>query len=105
MRKNDKTTNMIEAYPLTWPVGWPRTSYPKSSRFDCRFAVARDSIMNERTASILAELETKYESEKKESKIALLTKDKEISAIMLKKSQVMNVAFGVGGSLMLILFV
>ena len=24
---------MVEAYPLSWPAGWPRTQYPERSRF------------------------------------------------------------------------
>jgi hypothetical protein len=38
---------MIEAYPLQWPVGYPRTQWKKSARFDTNFANARDAIVNE----------------------------------------------------------
>lgn len=38
-------------YPLAWPVGWPRTRQPESSRFDPRgdrsFATARDALIAE----------------------------------------------------------
>lgn len=37
---------MIEAYPLQWPVGYPRTKYPeRNDRFDGTFARSRDEIM------------------------------------------------------------
>lgn len=38
---------MIEAYPLCWPEGWPRTQYPKRSKFWTSFAVVRDSLIYE----------------------------------------------------------
>lgn len=39
---------MIEAYPLQWPVGWKRTQYPDSSRFqNPTVASARNFVLNE----------------------------------------------------------
>lgn len=38
---------MIEAYPLTWPLNYPRTKFPQSARFDTNFATARDAIIRE----------------------------------------------------------
>lgn len=37
----------MNAYPLQWPEGWPRTQNPKQSRFDTSLAVARDELLNE----------------------------------------------------------
>lgn len=37
-----------EAYPLHWPIGWPRTRSPQASRFDVSsFAVVRDNLFRE----------------------------------------------------------
>ena len=38
---------MTEAFPLHWPAGRPRTSYPQRSRFDVTFALARDCLLRE----------------------------------------------------------
>lgn len=38
---------MAEAFPLSWPVGWPRTQTPTSSRFDVSFASARDGLFDQ----------------------------------------------------------
>ena len=38
---------MVEAYPLVWPVGYPRTKHPVSARFDTNFAKSRDAILAE----------------------------------------------------------
>jgi len=38
---------MIEAFPLSWPRGWPRTKNPSRSRFDVPFTSARDGLMEQ----------------------------------------------------------
>lgn len=38
---------MIEAYPLCWPVGQPRTKFPERARFKNSFAVAHNSVISE----------------------------------------------------------
>jgi hypothetical protein len=38
----------VDAYPLSWPAGWPRTKHLKPSRFETgSFARARDSLLTE----------------------------------------------------------
>lgn len=37
----------VEAYPLAWPQGWPRTRHPQSARFDASFTAARDGLFRE----------------------------------------------------------
>jgi hypothetical protein len=38
---------MVEAFPLNWPVGYPRTDRPQNARFDTTFAKSRDAILAE----------------------------------------------------------
>lgn len=38
---------MIDAYPLQWPVTWPRTSTPRRAKFKTSFAHARDELLRE----------------------------------------------------------
>lgn len=38
---------MAEAFPLSWPIGWPRTSKLSSSRFDVSLAAARDGLFDQ----------------------------------------------------------
>lgn len=38
---------MVEAYPLHWPIGYKRTSWQQSGRFDTSFAKARDTMVKE----------------------------------------------------------
>jgi hypothetical protein len=39
--------DMITAYPLTWPLGYPRTPVPKDSIFRQTLGAARDGILHE----------------------------------------------------------
>ena len=36
-----------DAYPLTWPQGWPRSKSPRRSQFSGTFAKMRDELMRE----------------------------------------------------------
>lgn len=38
---------MIEAYPLQWPLGWPRTKRPQRSAFKTTLGRARDELHDE----------------------------------------------------------
>jgi len=37
----------VEAYPLHWPEGRPRTKRPTRAKFDTSFAIARDGLIKE----------------------------------------------------------
>ena len=38
---------MVEAYPLTWPIGWPRAKKKQMSTFRTSLGNARDSLFSE----------------------------------------------------------
>lgn len=38
---------MVDAFPLCWPVGWPRTTYSNYSQFRTTFGKARDGLLKE----------------------------------------------------------
>lgn len=60
----------------------------------------KDSIYNRETKNIIAELQTKYETEKKESEIKILTKENELKSLRLKKNSIL--LYSVSGILLLI---
>lgn len=37
----------VDAFPLAWPIGWPRTERQQRARFDTTMSVARDSLIQE----------------------------------------------------------
>jgi serine phosphatase RsbU (regulator of sigma subunit) len=61
----------------------------------------KDSIYSRETKNIVAELQTKYETEKKEKEILLLTKQKEVQDLELKKNQIF--LYSISGILLLII--
>lgn len=67
------------------------------------YSAVKDSVYNETAAMQLAEIETKYETEKKEKEIALLNKDIEIKSLALKKETVFRNSIIVGAVLLVII--
>lgn len=67
------------------------------------YSAVKDSVYNETAARQLAEIETKYETEKKEKEIALLNKDNEIKSLALKKETVIRNSIIAGGVLLVII--
>lgn len=60
---------------------------PKAYEAYKRYNELKDSLMNENTAKQLTEINTRFETEKKEKEIALLTKNKEISQLELQRKE------------------
>jgi two-component system sensor histidine kinase UhpB len=60
------------------------------------FAELDDSLFNEKKSAQIAEINTKYETEKKDNEIALLSKNKEIQNVEIKKQKLLKNSF-VGG--------
>ncbi|HEX8515398.1 MAG TPA: tetratricopeptide repeat protein [Bacteroidia bacterium] len=68
-----------------------------------KYTEIKDSILNEEENSIIAEMNSKYESEKKDSEIKLLNKSKEVQAADLKRKSIIIWAALVGIVLVLLL--
>jgi two-component system sensor histidine kinase UhpB len=67
------------------------------------FSALNDSIRNEKIVKNTSEMEAKYQSEKKEKELAVLTKDKEIQNIEIRKQKLLKNSFIGGLTLVLIL--
>lgn len=50
------TPSAIDAYPLQWPEGWKRTTWPAQAKFKATFGRARDDLLNEVYAAAEKEL-------------------------------------------------
>jgi signal transduction histidine kinase len=65
--------------------------YPKALLYHKKYKEINDSIFNEKNSKKIAELQTHYETEKKEKEIALLKKDKELQQLdLLKQRNLIN---------------
>lgn len=60
------------------------------------YVKVKDSLITESTAFQLNELQTKYDTDKKEKEIALLNKDKELQTTQIKQQKIINYAIVFG---------
>lgn len=67
------------------------------------YSSIKDSIVNEESASQINELSAKYEADKKEQEIELLTKENDLNDTKLKQSRTLSVSLFVGIALVVIL--
>ncbi len=77
-------------------------SYQKALEAYRNYVSEKDSLMNEENSKGMAEVQTKYETAKKEEKIELLTKNKALDEAELNKQKLVR-NFFVAGSLFLLL--
>ena len=63
------------------------------------YSSLKDSIVNEEKYKQIAEIETKYETEKKEQEIALLNKDNELQRSKVKQARIIIILISIGGLL------
>lgn len=68
-----------------------------------RHALIKDSLRNEHNSKSMAEIQTKYETDKKEKEIELLTKDNSLNDIKLKNQKIIITSFVAGFLLLLLL--
>ena len=66
-----------------------------------KYADLKDSVLNEESTKQIAEMQTKYETEKKEQQINLLNKDKELQSAQLNRQQM--IIWSVAGGLLTVL--
>ena len=76
--------------------------YKQAFTYHKRYSELKDSLFNEQSAKQITEMGAKYESEKKEKDIALLTKDEALQEIELNKQKFIRNAF-VGGLMIVLL--
>ncbi len=62
-------------------------NYKKAYEYHVLFKQINDSIFNEESSKQIKEMQTKYETEKKESQIKILQKDKELQASQLSREK------------------
>ncbi len=82
----DNYINLSEAYSL---IG----NYKKSLDYYKQYAFLKDSVYNEKKHKQITEIQTKYETEKKEKEIELLTKDKALYQAEIKKQKILMFSF------------
>lgn len=77
--------------------------YKEAYIYQQKFIAYNDSVFNESKAEAIAEMQTRYETEKKESQIQLLNKDKEIQQQQIARKNLMQGLLA-GGIVVIVIF-
>lgn len=78
-------------------------NYPKALEYNTLYYQEKDSLLNKEVAKQVTEINTKYQTEKKEQEIQLLTKDQQLKDKTLREQRVVRIALIVGLGLFFIL--
>jgi serine phosphatase RsbU (regulator of sigma subunit) len=84
-------------------IYYQKKEYKTAYDYFTRFSNLRDTLFSDENASRMVQMQSKYESEQKEQKILLLTKETELQQNENSRKRVILNAFYVGGILLLIL--
>ena len=76
-------------------VNYLTGNYKKAYEFMKQYSAAYDSMFNEEKSKQISELQTKYETEKKEQAIAILNRDNEIQQLQIKRKNLLLIFFGI----------
>jgi len=77
--------------------------YKEAYEYQTLFVALKDSLLNEENTKIINELNTKYETVKKDKMLAIMTKDKELQDMELKRKRTIQYATTAALVLMLLL--
>jgi len=100
-----------ENYEFHSDLYFAKNDYKKALEYYKLSAKEKDSILNEKSSKQVADMQIKYESEKKEKEIQLLKKDNEIERLAIEKKTVRRnyiivvLFFCVIGCIVVILFI
>jgi tetratricopeptide (TPR) repeat protein len=86
---NDAYNSFVELYKQ-------KKDFKKALEFQQLYVELKDSLLNEESNKQIAEMNTKYESEKKEKDIQLLTKDKKLQETEIAKQKLIKNLFIIG---------
>ncbi|MGZ3933191.1 MAG: tetratricopeptide repeat protein, partial [Bacteroidia bacterium] len=77
-------------------IHYKMNDFKKAYDYYYLYSAVKDSILNEANSKNMQELQTRYESEKKDNEIRLLNKDNLVKESDLKKQQILNWSIGAG---------
>lgn len=96
-------TEEREAYEHLAIISEEMNDYEKALAYHKKYVQIKDSILNEESLKQSSELNIRYETEKKEKEILLLTKDQELKNKSLKEQYLIRIGLIIGLILLLLL--
>ena len=103
--RNGMAKHRQSAYDLLYEIAVKRNDWQLALNYRNKSLDIKDSIANVEIKSRIAELETKYETQKKEAEIVRLSLENDLNVANLAISRNANIAMAVGGLLTVILLI
>jgi len=92
---------IMPAYKALSQIYDETKEYDNAYKYHKLYSEVKDSIFNEASSRQITEMQTKYETEKKEQQITLLNKDKELQDAQLNRQKI--IIWSVAGGLLVVL--
>ncbi|MEO6884028.1 MAG: SpoIIE family protein phosphatase, partial [Bacteroidia bacterium] len=92
-----------DTYKLLSEANYGAGNFKAAYEFHEKYTNLKDTILNDKNQKQIAEMSTKYQSEKKDKEIQLLNKNKDLTAVEIQKQKAERNAFIVGFILMIVL--
>lgn len=89
-QKTRVKTLMKESYEILFTIFYDEGNYKKALDYFMAYSKTSDTIMNENMTNQLLEINTKYETEKKENQIIILDKENQLSKLEIEKQKAEN---------------
>jgi len=84
---------LSESYKLLSEYSAQKNNFEKAYRYHKKYLQLKDSVMNLEMNSKMAEMQTKYETEKKEKQITILQKDKQLTQVEADRQKAMKLVY------------
>lgn len=97
--------DVSDAYRMISYTHAQQADYEKAYEYHQLYVAAKDSLLNENNLKQINELQARYETEKKQNEIALLTKDRELQHAQLIQERNLRGGFMVGVILLVLLLI
>lgn len=102
-RKINFKEGIRDAYSNLSRINEETGNYKESLKYNKLFGEVKDTLLNEKGTRQMAELNTRFETDKKEKEIALLTKDQQLANKTLKEQRIVRIGLISGLALLVIL--
>jgi serine phosphatase RsbU (regulator of sigma subunit) len=86
---------LSDTYQSLYQTYKKKNDYQQALKWHEKYLIMRDSILNKKKNKQISELQTKYETKKKEQKIKLLNKEKKVQDLKIKKQRLLNYFIGI----------
>lgn len=106
-RQNNLKSANIEASRTLADIYSRMGNFQKAYEYHKQYSDVKDTVLNQESGKQIAEMQTKYETEKKEQQITLLNKDKELQDAQVNRQKIViwSVAAGFFVVLLLSIFI